>query len=105
MGIFLNGCVETFAILGPASTLIGGGNVVQSSVTSAANYENKKKTGKTPIEHAVSYAKENNPERKKEKCLDFIEISKSEACTIAKKKVAEIKEKIKKKYKINNFNQ
>ena len=43
MGIFLNGCVETFAILGPASTLIGGGNVVQSSVTSAANYGIKKK--------------------------------------------------------------
>ena len=103
MVIFLNGCAETIAFFGPASSIVSGGNIVQSSITSAANYGIKRQTGKSPIHDAVSYAKENNPDRKKEKCLDFVEMTSSEVCTIANKKVAEIKIKIKEKYKIKNF--
>ena len=40
--MLLAGCAETIALLGPASTAIGGGNVVQSAVSSAANYGIKK---------------------------------------------------------------
>ena len=101
----LNGCAETVALLGPASSAFSGGNVVQSSLTSAASFGIKRQTGKSPVEHAISYAKEHNPDRKKEKCLDFLEMSTSEVCTIAKKKVAEIKVKIKENYKIKTFDQ
>jgi len=97
--MFLSGCAETFALLGPASSLIGGGNVAQSSLSSAVNYGVKKKTGKSPAQHALAYAEENNPTRKKEKCISFIEKTNSEACAIAKKKVALTKVKIKKKTK------
>ena len=38
----LGGCAETIALLGPASSLIGGGNVVQSTVSSAVSYGVKK---------------------------------------------------------------
>ena len=101
----LNGCAETVALLGPASSAFSGGNVVQSSLTSAASFGIKRQTGKSPVEHAISYAKEHNPDRKKEKFLDFLDMSTSEVCTIAKKKVAEIKVKIKENYKIKNFDQ
>ena len=36
------GCAETFALLGPASSIVGGGNIVQSSASSAINYGIKK---------------------------------------------------------------
>ena len=48
--------------------------------------------------HALAYAEKNNPDRKKETCISFIEKTKSEFCTIAKKKISltnrAIKEKI-----------
>jgi hypothetical protein len=103
--IFLTGCAETVALFGPASSAFGGGNVLQSSVSSAVSYSVKKKTGKSPIQHAVNYAEKNNPNRKKEKCISFLEATSSEACTIAKKKVAELKVKVKKSYKIKNIDQ
>jgi len=89
------GCAETFALLGPASSIVGGGNIVQSSASSAINYGIKKKTGKTPMQHALSYADEKNPNKKKEKCISFIQKTNSEACAIAKKQAALAKTKIK----------
>ena len=45
--LFLTGCAETMALLGPASTSsLTGGNVIQSASTSALSYSVKKKTGK-----------------------------------------------------------
>ena len=38
------------------SSAIGGGNVVQSSVSSAVSYGVKKTTGKAPMQHALAYA-------------------------------------------------
>ena len=63
--VFLTGCAETIALLGPASTSIGGGNVAQSAFSSAVNYGVKKQTGKSPMEHAIAYAEEINPQKKK----------------------------------------
>ena len=99
----LNGCVESMALLGPASTVVGGGNIVQSSVTSAASYGIKKQTGKSPMEHAVSYIEEHNPDKKKETCLSFLETTDSEICAVAKKRFAEIKSSIKSKSRIKNL--
>ena len=80
----LNGCAESIALL---STTASNGKIVQSSLNSAISYGVKKQTGKSPLEHAIAYAEEINPEKKKETCISFIEITKSEFCTVVKKKI------------------
>ena len=97
--MLLTGCVETVALLGPASSLVGGGNVVHSSISSAASYGVKKATGKSPMQHALAYAEEKNPDKKKEKCLSFAKQTKSEACYIAKKQISSVKKSAVKKIK------
>ena len=78
----LNGCAESLALLGPGAS---NGRFVQSSLNSAISYGVKKQTGKTPLEHAIAYAEEKNPGRKKENCISYFEITRSEFCTIVKK--------------------
>ena len=51
----LKGCAESLALLGPGAS---NGRLVQSSLNSAISYGVKKQTGKTPLEHAISYAEE-----------------------------------------------
>ena len=92
--LFVTGCAETIALLGPASTSIGGGNVAQSAISTAVNFGVKKQTGKSPMEHALAYAEKHNPERKKVKCVNFLEITETEVCSILKNKVSELKRKI-----------
>ena len=92
--LFVTGCAETMALLGPASTSIGGGNVAQSAISTAINYGVKKQTGKSPMEHAIAYAEKHNPERKKVKCVNFLEITENEVCSILKKRVSELRRKI-----------
>ena len=84
----LNGCAESLALLGPTSTAVTGGNIAQSALSSAVNYGVKKQTGKTPLEHAMAYTEEKNPERKKETCITSFKITKSEFCTIVKKQIS-----------------
>ena len=93
----LTGCVESLALLGPSSTAITGGNIAQSAFSSAVNYGVKKQTGKSPMEHAIAYAEEINPEKKKESCLSFAEKTNSEICAIVKKQLQITKSKILKK--------
>ena len=95
----LTGCAETVALLGPASSLFGGGNVVQSSISSAASYGVKKTTGKSPMQHALAYAEEKNPNKKKDRCISFVKETESEACYIAKNKISSIKKTTSKKIK------
>ena len=83
----LNGCAESLALLGPTSTAVTGGNIAQSALSSAVNYGVKKQTGKTPLEHAMAYTEEKNPERKKETCISSFKITRSEFCTIVKKQI------------------
>ena len=80
----LNGCAESLALLGSGAS---NGRLVQSSLNSVISYGVKKQTGKTPLEHAIAYAEEKNPERKKETCISSFEITRSEFCTIAKKQI------------------
>ena len=104
----LNGCAETVALLGP----VGGasnGKMLQSSLNSVISYGVKKQTGKSPLEHALAYAEEKNPEKKQETCISFIEKTRSEFCTILNKQISltnsTVKEKtleIVKKYPKNN---
>ena len=96
--LFLTGCFESLALVGPA-TGVSNGRIVQSSLKEVVSYGIKKTTGKSPLEHVLAYTKEINPERKKEPCVSFIEKTNSEACAIAKKQVALTKAKIKNKTK------
>ena len=82
--ILLNSCAESIALLGTSAS---NGKIVQSSLNSAISYGVKKQTGKTPLEHAIAYAEEKNPDRKKETCMSSFEITRSEFCTIVKKQI------------------
>jgi hypothetical protein len=97
--MLLVGCAETVALLGPASSLLGGGNVVHSSISSAASYGVKKTTGKSPMQHALAYAEEKNPNKKKDRCISFVKQTESQACYIAKKKISSVKKSTSKKLK------
>jgi len=108
--IILNGCANSLAFLGPASSVAGGGNIAQSAVSSAISYGVKKQTGMTPSQHAIAYVKKHNPENKKEKCIESIDITNSEACAALKeniskttKKIAEVKNSIFDKSKIEDL--
>ena len=81
----LNGCAESLALLGTSAS---NGRIIQSSLNSAISYGVKKQTGKTPLEHAIAYAEEKNPEKKEETCISFIEKTRSEFCTIVKKQIS-----------------
>ena len=102
----LNGCVESIAFLGSSVGGASSGKMLQSTVQSTFSYGIKKQTGKTPLGHALAYAEKNNPENKRETCISFIEKTKSEFCTIAKKQISltnsAVKEKVLKTAKINN---
>ena len=89
-----SGCAESLALLGPASTSVGGGNVAQSAFSSAVSYGVKKQTGKSPMEHAMAYAEKHNPDRKKSRCVSFLERTESELCEILKKNISLTKNKI-----------
>ena len=88
----LNGCAESVALLGTSTS---NGKIVQSSLNSAISYGVKKQSGKTPLEHAIEYAEQKNPQKKKEACLTFLEKTNSEICAIVKKQLNLTKSKIK----------
>ena len=90
----LTGCAESLALLGPTSSAVTGGNIAQSAFSSAVNFGVKKQTGKSAMEHAIAYAEEVNPEKKKEHCLSFVEKTNSEICAIVKKQLELTKYKI-----------
>jgi len=96
----LNGCAESVALLGTGAS---NGKIVQSSFNSVISYGVKKQTGKTPIGHAIAYAEENNPEKKKEPCLSFVEKTNSEICALLKKQLKLTKSKILTKSKENSI--
>ena len=76
--LLLNGCAESVALLGGSIGGASNGKMLQSSLNSAISYGVKKQTGKTPLEHALAYAEEKNPEKKKETCISFVERTRSE---------------------------
>jgi len=93
----LNGCAESVALLGSSVGGMSNGKILQSSLNSAISYGVKSKTGKTPLGHVLAYAEEKNPEKKKETCISYIERTRSEFCTIAKKQISLTKTNVKEK--------
>ena len=94
LSIILNGFVNSLAFLGPASSVAGGGNVAQSTVSSAVSYGVKKQTGMTVSEHAIAYVQKNNPENKKDKCIEFVEATNSKVCAAVKENIFKTRKKI-----------
>ena len=92
--LLLNGCAESVAVLSTTAGSASNGKILQSSFNTAASYGIKKRTGKGPLEHVLSYAEKINPEKEKEPCLSFIEKTNSEICAIVKKQLNITKSKI-----------
>ena len=66
--IFLNGCLQTTALLGPGVTIATTGNVLEAGLQYGANSVIEKETGKNTFEHfqsAVDDQKKNKKFRKK----------------------------------------
>ena len=54
LGVGLSGCfVAPLALIGPATSGFSTASIIQSGVTTGANYMIKKSTGKTIAEHAI----------------------------------------------------
>jgi len=51
---FLNGCLQSTALLGPAYTLASSGNIYQAGLSYGSNQAVKKITGKSPTENIQS---------------------------------------------------
>ena len=72
--IFLNGCLQTTALLGPGITVATTGNVLQAGFQYGANSVIEKETGKNTFQHFQD-AVENQSKNKKfqEKFTDLVE--------------------------------
>jgi hypothetical protein len=75
---FLNSCVQTSSLLGPAYTLTSTGNIYQAGLSYGSNQAVKKITGKSPSENVQSFV--DNKMKKieeKEKQEEFFALVKS----------------------------
>ena len=92
-----SGCFGSVALIVTDSTNAASGdsgNIARGAFTSTVSYGIKKTTGKLPIEHAVAYAEEKTPAKKKEPCLSFVQKTNSKICAIVKKQLDLTKSKI-----------
>ena len=94
----LAGCVESVAVIGTGAA---NGKVVQSSIQSGASFGVKKITGKTPLNHALSYAKKNTNIEKKNSCSSFANKKDLELCLSVEKKIISKQIKIEEKKSSN----
>jgi hypothetical protein len=72
--IFLNGCLQTTALLGPGITVATTGNILQAGFQYSANSLIEKETGKTTFEHFQSAIDDQKKNKKfKEKFTNLVE--------------------------------
>ena len=64
--VFLNGCFQVLALVGPAATGVASGNIYQSAISYSLSYGVKKTTGKTVIENVIDL---NNKSKGKKKIV------------------------------------
>ena len=55
--VFLNGCFQVLALVGPAATGVASGNIYQSAMSYSLSYGVQQKTGKTIIENVIDLSK------------------------------------------------
>ena len=56
--VFLNGCFQVLALVGPAATGVASGNIYQSALSYSFSYGVKKATGKSVIENVIDLNKD-----------------------------------------------
>ena len=72
--IFLNGCLQSTALLGPGITVATTGNVLQAGFQYGANSVIEKETGKNTLEHFKSALDSQQKNKKfKEKFINIVE--------------------------------
>ena len=62
--IFLTGCLQTTALLGPGVTIATSGNVLQAGLQYGANTAIKNETGKYPLNYIKDTVEEKNSQKK-----------------------------------------
>lgn len=65
--LFLTGCYQSTAMVGPTLTLVSTGNISQAGFTFITNKAVEKRTGMTTTEYVSTILKENNKKNKKNK--------------------------------------
>ena len=74
---FLNGCVQSTALLGPAITVASTGNVYQAGLSYGSSKALTKITGRTTTENIkIFFEKNKDVEKKTENADDFINVVK-----------------------------
>ena len=72
--IFLSGCLQTTALLGPSVTVATTGNILQAGLQYGANTAIKKETGKDTFEHLQDAVESQSKSQKfKRKFSDLVE--------------------------------
>jgi len=72
--IFLNGCLQSTALLGPGVTIASTGNVLQAGLQYGANTAIKNETGKNTLEHLQEVIESQSKDKKfKVKFIDLVE--------------------------------
>ena len=72
--IFLNGCLQTTALLGPGVTIATTGNVLEAGLQYGANSVIEKETGKNTFEHLQNAVDNQNKNKKfKKKFTNLVE--------------------------------
>ena len=61
---FLNGCLQTTALLGPGVTVVTSGNILQAGLQFGANTALKNETGKDTLEHLKDVVDSQNKDKK-----------------------------------------
>ena len=102
--LFLSGCIETASLMAPMSG-VASGKVAQTTINSAVSFGIKKKTGKSPMEHAINLAEKNSKPTKikKKSCISFLENTSQELCSKLESKFVKIQSAIDKKYQIKRL--
>ena len=62
--LFLNGCFQVLALVGPAASGVATGNIYQSAISYSFSYGVKKSTGKTIIENIIDINNKSNNKKK-----------------------------------------
>ena len=62
--LFLSGCFQTTALLGPGVTVATSGNVLQAGLQYGANTAVKNETGEYPLEYIKNSVEEKNNQKK-----------------------------------------
>ena len=74
---FLNGCVQSTVLVGPAYTLVSTGNIYNASLTYGSSKAVEKITGKTPVENIKSLVDTKDSTNEDEDYEEFFALVKS----------------------------